>query len=208
MGNSMAYPVFRSSSATDVYALAQRLRALMSWSRPTVRLAAELQTAEDVWRMLNVLPNAPYEAEGASFDPERWSHEYRADALPTTSGDLEALLPIFADADVPADGVEQSFVRALGTGPATIDWHGVWQDAPELGLLANSTYEGVQAVFNTDDVDWERPAGDHTVFVHMTKFGNFPRAQWLAGQVGASVLGARWSDGERNGQSRQGVRLK
>ncbi|WP_217576193.1 hypothetical protein [Streptomyces sp. GbtcB7] len=139
--------------------------------------------------MVNVLPNAPYEAEGVSFDPERWSHEYRADTLRTTSGALEALLPILVDADVPADGVEQSLVRALGTGPATIDWHGVWPDAPELGHLANSKYEGVQAVFNTDDVDWERPAGDHTVFVHMTKFGNLPRAQWLAAQVGASVLG-------------------
>ncbi|MFG2368275.1 hypothetical protein ACGFY3_42790 [Streptomyces mirabilis] len=190
MGNSMAHPVFRSSSATDMYALAQRLRALMSWSRPTVRLAAELQTAEDVWRMVDVLPNAPYEAEGVPVDPERWGHEYRADTLPTTNGELEALLPILVDADVPADGVEQSFVRAPGTGPATIDWRGVWPDAPELGLLADSKYEGVQAVFNTNDVDRERPAGDHTVFVHMTKFGNLPRAQWLAGQVGASVLGS------------------
>ncbi|MET7899234.1 hypothetical protein [Streptomyces mirabilis] len=100
------------------------------------------------------------------------------------------MLPILVDADAPADGEEQSFVRALGTGPATIGWHGVWPDAPELGLLADSKYEGVQAVFNTDDVDRERPAGDHTVFVHMTKFGNLPRAQWLAGQVGASVLGS------------------
>lgn len=140
--------------------------------------------------MVNVLPYAPYEAEGVSFDPERWSHECRADALPTTSGELETLLPILMDADVLAYGVEQSFVRALGTGPATIDSHGVWPDAPELGLLANSKYEGMQTVFNTDDVDWERPAGDHTVFVHMTKFGNLPRAQWLAGQVGGPVLGA------------------
>ncbi|SFF95753.1 hypothetical protein SAMN02787118_11443 [Streptomyces mirabilis] len=149
----------------------------MSWSKPTVRLAAELQTVEDVWRMVNVLPNAPYEAEGVRFDLEGWGHEYRADTLRTTSGELEPLLPIVVDADVPVDGVEQSFVRALGTGPATIDWQGVWLDAPELGLLANSKYEGVRVVFHTDDVDWERPAGDHTVFVHITKSGNLPRAR-------------------------------
>ncbi|MGW2611166.1 hypothetical protein ACWC4A_43555 [Streptomyces mirabilis] len=152
--------------------------------------------------MVNVLRYPPYEVEGVSFDPERWGHEHRADALPTTSGERETLLPILVDADVPADGVEQFFVRALSTGPATIDWHGVWPDAPELGLLANSKYEGMQAVFNTDDVDWERPAGDHTVFAHMTKFGNLPPAQWLAGQVDAPVLGVRGADGERNGQGR------
>ncbi|MET7782953.1 hypothetical protein [Streptomyces sp. NPDC005388] len=113
-----------------MYALAQRLRALMSWSRPNVRLAAELQTAEDVWRMVNVLPNAPCEAEGVPFDPERWGHEYRADALPTTNGELEALLPILVDVDVPADGVEQSFVRALaGTDEARPD-HGCRRDQP------------------------------------------------------------------------------
>ncbi|WP_369272958.1 hypothetical protein AB5J55_26065 [Streptomyces sp. R11] len=74
MGNSRAYPILRNSRPADTYALAQ----LMPWQKPTVLLAAELQTAEDVLRMADVRPNAHYEAEGAAFDPERWSHEYRA----------------------------------------------------------------------------------------------------------------------------------
>ncbi|MET7727954.1 hypothetical protein [Streptomyces mirabilis] len=48
--------------------------------------------------MVNVLPYTPYEVEGVSFDPERWSHECRADALPTSSGERETLLPILVDA--------------------------------------------------------------------------------------------------------------
>ncbi len=154
-----------------------------------MRLAAELQRVEDVWPMVRVLPDELYEAEGVLLDPERLSHRFRADTLPTASGELEALLPIFVDVEVPADGMERPFVHALGTGPATIEWPGVWPDVPELGLRANLQYEGVQAVFNSDDAEWERPAGDHTVFVHMTKFGDLPRAQWLADRVGARVLG-------------------
>ncbi|MFI0961173.1 hypothetical protein ACH4S8_07150 [Streptomyces sp. NPDC021080] len=190
MGNSQAYPVFRSTSATEAFALAQRLRALMSWSKPTVRVAAELLRAEDVRRMTKVLPDAYYyDADGDPFDPGRPSQEYRADTLPRADEELKALFPIFVDVDMPVNTVERSFVSALGTGPATIDWEGVWPDGPGPDLRANTKCEGVQAVFHTDDADWERPAADHTVFVHMTKFGNLPRAQWLAAQVGARVLG-------------------
>ncbi|WP_326744342.1 hypothetical protein OG830_13170 [Streptomyces sp. NBC_00121] len=187
MSISTAYSLFRSSSSADTYALAQRLCELMSWQGPTVRLGAELRTVEDVLRMVDVLPNALYLAEGVPFDPVRRTDEYRADALPTDRGEFEALLPFILDVDMPVGELEENFVRALGAGPATIDWEGHWPDVPELGLLAAPKYEGVQAVFNSDDVGWERPSQDHTVFVHLRR--DLPRAEWLAGQVGARVLG-------------------
>ncbi|MFE2021456.1 hypothetical protein ACFW9O_25775 [Streptomyces sp. NPDC059499] len=191
MGQSQGYPVLRSSTPADTYALAQRLRNLMSWQKPTVRLGAELQTVEDVLRMVDVLPNAVYAAEGAPCDPEGWTHEYRADTFPTDRDELRALLPFILDVDMPVDELEESFVRALGAGPATIDWAGAWPNAPELGLVADPLFEGVQVVFNSDDPGWERPAHDHTVFVHLSKGSDFPTtgAEWLAGQVGARVLG-------------------
>ncbi|MET7365962.1 hypothetical protein ABZS61_09040 [Streptomyces sp. NPDC005566] len=191
MGHSKAYPVLRSSSPADTFALAQRLRTLMSWQKPTVRLGAELQTIDDVLRMVHILPNALYEAEGAPFDPEWSTHEFRADTFPADTDEFQALLPLILDVEMPVDELEESFVQALGAGPATIDWAGAWPDVPELGLVADPMFEGIQAVFNSDDLDWERPAHDHTVFVHLSKGSAFPTtgAEWLAGQVGARVLG-------------------
>lgn len=184
---SSAYPIFRSSSSAESYALAQRLCDLMSWQGRIVRMGAELRTVEDVLRMVDVLPNALYVAEGVPRDPEQSTDGYRADALPTDRGEFEALLPFILDVVMPVGELEESFVRALGAGPATIDWEGHWPDVPELGLWAAPKYEGVQAVFNSDDVGWERPSQDHTVFVHLRR--DLPRAEWLAGQVGGRVLG-------------------
>ncbi|MDV5142842.1 hypothetical protein R1T08_00480 [Streptomyces sp. SBC-4] len=190
MGDSRAYPLFRSVSATDTLALARRLCVLMERRDPVVELTAELRTDEDVWRMSGVLPKAVYSAQGVPFDSSRWTHEYRADTLPRDSYGLGTLLPFHVDVETPMDDeLERQFVQALGDGPASIYWDGSWPDVTELDLLAHAKYEAVQAVFNSHDIDWELPADGHTVFVHLSKFGDLPRAKWLARQVGAEVLG-------------------
>ncbi|MER5736746.1 hypothetical protein ABT117_13850 [Streptomyces sp. NPDC002262] len=100
------------------------------------------------------------------------------------------LLPFRVDVEVPVDNeVEDLFVQALGGGPASIYWDGSWPDVPELDLEAYAKYEAVQVVFNSLDLDGELPADEHTVFVHLSKFGDLPRAEWLARQAGAEVLG-------------------
>ncbi|MEU4066220.1 hypothetical protein AB0F25_28085 [Streptomyces wedmorensis] len=190
MGDSRAYPLFRSASATDTLTLARRLCSLMEKRHPVVELTAELQTAEDVWRMVDVLPKAVYRAQGVPFDSYQWTHEYRADTLPRDSYGLVTLVPFRVDVEVPVDEeLEDLFVQALGGGPASIDWDGSWPDVPELDLKAHAKYEAVQVVFNSLDPDGELPADEHTVFVHLSKFGDLPRAEWLARQVGAEVLG-------------------
>ncbi|MFD4941084.1 hypothetical protein ACFVYE_22135 [Streptomyces sp. NPDC058239] len=45
------------------------------------------------------------------------------------------------------------------------------------------------AVFNSDDIGWERWAEFHTVFVHVTEFGDLDRAEHLASRIGSKVPG-------------------
>ncbi|MFI9468824.1 hypothetical protein ACIHBQ_15285 [Streptomyces sp. NPDC052492] len=190
MGDSRAYPLFRSFSAADTLALALRLCSLMERQDAVAELTAELQTAEDVWRMVGVLPGAWYTALGVPFDSCQWTHEYRADTLPRGSRELDTLLPLRVDEEVAVgEGLEDFFVQALGRGPASIYWDGNWRDGPELGLEAYATYEAVEVAFNSLDIDLEIPADEHTVFVHLSKLGNLSRAEWLARQVGVEVLG-------------------
>ncbi|WCN05151.1 hypothetical protein [Streptomyces sp. M92] len=190
MGDSRAYPLFRSVSAADTLVLAQRLWSLMERRAAVAELTAELQTVEDVWRMVGVLPRAQYTAQGVPFDSRQWTHEYRADTLPRGSRELLALLPLRVDEEVAVgEGLEDVFVQALGRGPASIYWDGNWPDGPELGLEAYATYEAVEVAFNSLDIDLVIPADEHTVFVHLSKLGNLPRAEWLARQLGVEVLG-------------------
>ncbi|WP_327244993.1 hypothetical protein [Streptomyces sp. NBC_01320] len=190
MGNSRAYPVYRSSDPLDAYAQAQRLCALLDSRDTDAHVSAELRTVADVQRMLKLLPDVSYDPDRALTDPVTGDYLFfTGRTLPVDPAELEPLLPLLLIDEVVSGGVEASFVRALGKGPATVGWTGRWPDDPGLGSLGNRKYDGVQAVFNSDDSDWERWADTHTVFVHVTKFGDLDRAQWLAAQIGGEVLG-------------------
>ncbi|WP_454314978.1 hypothetical protein [Streptomyces phaeoluteigriseus] len=56
MGNSQAYPVFRTSDAVEAWAQASRLDALLEERDDEVTLMADLLTVEDARRMAAVLP--------------------------------------------------------------------------------------------------------------------------------------------------------
>ncbi|MFD9317789.1 hypothetical protein ACFWDQ_08735 [Streptomyces sp. NPDC060053] len=80
-------------------------------------------------------------------------------------------------------------MRAVGKGMASIGWGGRWPDGAETQSYGAAEYDGVEVVFNGDDVDWSQPADRHTVFVHVDKWGDLPRAEKLAAHLGSTVLG-------------------
>lgn len=190
MGDSRAYPLLKCYDAADALALARRLCELMEARDPVVELTAELRTVGDARRMAQVLPHAVCFSEGAQYGSPEWNHGHRLGALPADPAELAALLPLLVDTEAPrGDDVEDRFVDALGEGPAAILWQGHWPDVPELDHYAYPKYEAVQAVFHADSVDRDPPADGHTVFVHLSKWGDLPRARWLADRVGGEVLG-------------------
>lgn len=191
MGDSRAYPVFRTTDATVAYTQAQRLRGLLELREGKAGLFAELRTVRDVRRMAALLPQARFDyKEGARTDPvtgaEQW---FELDVRTADDTALEAELPLDMMEDVPAGTVEDRFVSVLGQGMAAIDWHGTWPDDPESGSYGSPKYDGVQVVFHGDSPDWGRRTEHHTVFVHVDKSGALHRARRLAAQIGSSVQG-------------------
>ncbi|MFD9359781.1 hypothetical protein [Streptomyces sp. NPDC060031] len=189
MGNSKAYPVFRTDDAATAYAKARQLCALLWRREDRIWLFAELLTVEDVRRMVAVLPGVKFEYSEMRTGPAGEDLWFDLDVTTADDCALEPHLPLdIGGLDVPA-GVEDRFVAALGRGMAAIDWHGSWPDDPEAGQYASPKYDGVQVVFHGDDPQWGSSAHDHTVFVHVGKFGDPCRARDLAAHIGGEVLG-------------------
>ncbi|MFZ3474857.1 hypothetical protein ACODT3_01760 [Streptomyces sp. 4.24] len=192
MGNSTAWPVFRTSDVTTAYAQAKRLRALLARREDEVWFLAELCTVEDVRRMAAVLPGARFEHTGSGMRPGPAGEELWFDLDVTTADDaaLQAALPLDATENLPTGSVEDRFVAALGRGTAAMDWHGSWPEEPEAGRYANAKYDGVQVVFHGDDSHLGRWTAHHTVFVHGGGGpGAAARARHLAAHIGGEVLG-------------------
>ncbi|MFD5476827.1 hypothetical protein [Streptomyces hawaiiensis] len=51
-------------------------------------------------------------------------------------------------------------------------------------------YDGVHILFPGDRAQQGRWAEEHTLFAHVTRFGDQPRARKLAVHIGSEVLGA------------------
>ncbi|WP_327414711.1 hypothetical protein [Streptomyces sp. NBC_01233] len=192
MGNSVAYPVYRTTDPAEAYAKARLLCGLLARRYAEVRVGAELGTVADVRRMAALLPDAIYDHTGMRTHPETGEFLYfEADVRTATDAELGAAVPLeFVCTELPAAGDEEEFVRAVGAGPASISWEGCWPDEPELGSHASPKYDGVQLVLNSDECEWSRKVSEvHTVYVHVTKFGDAGRAERLAAAIGGSVLG-------------------
>ncbi|MFB7334281.1 hypothetical protein ACFC00_21940 [Streptomyces adustus] len=190
MGNSQAYPVFRTTDAVEAWTQALRLNALLEEHDDEVTLWAELLTVEDARRMAAVLPDVEYNYARPRTDPV--TQDFAKFSLVITAAEdsaLEPELPLSFLHYVPAGTVEDRFVRAVGRGMASIGLQGRWPDDAETESYGSATYDGVEVVFNGDDVDWSHPAERHTVFVHVDKLGDLPRAEKLAAQLGSTVLG-------------------
>ncbi|MFJ4541752.1 hypothetical protein ACIP39_38150 [Streptomyces tibetensis] len=189
MGNSKAYPVLRTTDAALAYAQAKRLCGLLAQCDDEVWFFAELRTVADVRRMAVVLPAVQFEYLGARTGPAGESLRFDLDVAAVDDAALEPHLPLDVMVEAPGGSVEERFVAALGQGVAGIDWHGVWPDDPEAGHHGAVSYDGVQVVFHNDRAQWGSRAEHHTVFVHVTKFGDLARAQKLAAHIGSEVLG-------------------
>lgn len=188
MGNSTAYPVFRTTDATTAYRQAERLCALLVERADEVWLTAESRTVEDVRRIAAVLPGANFDYSGMRTGPAGEWVWFDLDVTTADDGALEPHLPLDVMERVPRGSVEERFVAALGQGTAAIDWHGLWSHAPEADRYSNPEYDGVQVVFYGDDAQWGHRAEHHTVFVHGSGRG-LARAEELAALIGGEVLG-------------------
>ncbi|MFE6750431.1 hypothetical protein ACFVGM_31585 [Kitasatospora purpeofusca] len=191
MGNSTAYPVLRTTDPAEACAAAERLRALLAHCEDEVGLSAELLTAADVRRMAEVLPGARFHYMDARTGP---AGEYlRFELDPRTADDVAPAphLPLDVQVDAPVGSVAERFAAAVGRGRgmAAVDWRGRWPDDPETGSVGSPKYDGVQIVFYGDSAQWGGWAAHHTVFVHVGKFGDEPRARKLAAAIGAEILG-------------------
>ncbi|MEU0436242.1 hypothetical protein ABZ153_32380 [Streptomyces sp. NPDC006290] len=190
MGNSQAYPVFRTSDAVEAWTQALRLKALLEDHDDEVILMAEVLTVEDTRRMAAVLPDAEFCYVHPRMDPV--THDYAEFSLAITAAEdsaLEPELPLEVLHYVQAGTVEERFVRAVGKGMASVGWGGRWPDDAEAERPGVAKYDGVEVVFNGDDVNLSQPADHHTVFVHVDKWGDCPRAEKLAAHLGSTVLG-------------------
>lgn len=190
MGTSTAYPVFRTTDASAAYTQAKRLVELLARCEDEVWLKAELHTVAEVRRMAELLPEVEYEYLGARKDPGTGEYlRFEADVTTADDATLEAALPLGFSDWVPRGGVEDLFVAALGRGLAEIEWSGTWPEDPETEHRGSARYDGVSVVFHSDQAQWDRWTEHHTVFVHVDKYGDLPRARKLAAHIGGEVLG-------------------
>lgn len=98
--------------------------------------------------------------------------------------------------DQPVGSVEDAFTAGIGPSVGEINWQDLsWPDAPEAGFLGETKHAEVTLLFNTSTREYDEPAGDHTVLVHVRSVNidgrqrREPYAHWLAGQVGLTVIG-------------------
>ncbi|MFJ5059494.1 hypothetical protein ACIP96_08705 [Streptomyces nigra] len=190
MGNSRAYPVFRTTDAMEAWTQALRLNDLLEERDDEVTLMADLLTVEDARRMATVLPEADFHYASSRTDPVTGDFlDFGLDILTAHHRLLEPELPLSVLHYVPPGTVEDRFVRAVGQGTASIGLSGRWPDDADTDSYGHATYDGVEVLFNCDDVNWLQPADRHTVFVHVDKWGDLPRAEKLAAHLGSTVLG-------------------
>ncbi|MFF8320880.1 hypothetical protein ACF06V_27405 [Streptomyces bobili] len=194
MGNSRAYPLFRTADAVEALAQALRLSALLAGRDDEVTLMADLLTVEDARRMAAALPDARFHHAKGRRDPATGDYlDFDLDIAAAGHAALETELPLSVLHYVPRGTVEERFMRSVGRGMASIGLGGRWPDDPETDSCGSATYDGVEVMFNCADVNWSQPADHHTVFVHVDKFGDLPRAEKLAAYLGSTVLGAAQS---------------
>ncbi|MFJ5209331.1 hypothetical protein [Streptomyces nigra] len=190
MGNSRAYPVFRTTDAMEAWTQALRLNDLLEERDDEVTLMADLLTVEDARRMAAVLPEADFHYASPRKDPVTGDFlDFGLDILTAHHRLLEPELPLSVLHYVTPGTVEDRFVRAVGQGTASIGLSGRWPDDADTDSYGHATYDGVEVLFNCDDVNWLQPADRHTVFVHVDKWGDLPRAEKLAAHLGSTVLG-------------------
>jgi hypothetical protein len=190
MGNSRAYPVLRTADATEAYRQAVRLCALLEHVEDEIWLFAETRTPQEARRMAEAVPGARFDYVDTRTDPATGDFLFfDLDVTRLDDAALQAHLPLEFWEDVVRGDVEERFLAALGQGMASIEWNGRWPDDPETDSYGYPKYDGVQVLFHGDRAQYGDWTEAHTVFVHVTKHGDLPRARKLAAHIGGEVLG-------------------
>ncbi|WP_224283991.1 hypothetical protein [Streptomyces sp. LS1784] len=178
MSTSHVLPVLRTTNRWAAYDAARRLLALaVSPSGIEVRAYAPQLTPVQARPLRAAFP------ENVGI---------RGDLGHPEPGEEAAVGPapfVFSAEERPAGAVEEQFLDVVGTVTAELSWDGfAWPAAPELGLEPRYKDAGLQLLLNNRSLDYDDPAGDHTLFIHF-RAGDVERAEWLARQVGLAPIG-------------------
>ncbi|MGW3326211.1 hypothetical protein [Streptomyces virginiae] len=119
--------------------------------------------------------------------------------LPTDPASYEGWLPGEFDLyDGAVGNTEDAFTAAIGLNRGEINCGNLYRpDAPAQGLCRECTHAEGTLLFNTRTRDFDQAADDHTVLVHVHvrrvdvdgHQAMEPRARWLTGRVGLTILG-------------------
>ncbi|WP_151774320.1 hypothetical protein [Streptomyces abyssomicinicus] len=205
MSNDIAYPVFRAPDPALALSTARRLMEFGICEYSEVSVGAELRSVAEVRRVARELPQAWFrgQEEYGEFDGVPWEAQpalvvgVHGPGLPADPAAYAGRLPVECGlSELPVGSIEDAFTAAIGPNAGEINWYGLcWPDAPELGFLGESKHAEVTLLLNTRTRDFDEPAGDHTVLVHVRSASvdgrqmREPYAHWLAEQVGLTVLG-------------------
>ncbi|MEU1341177.1 hypothetical protein [Streptomyces sp. NPDC005827] len=178
MSNSYAQPILRTADLSEGLRIVQRLLGIADRADLEVDFDARISSPHSLSRVLALLPDAEWWAEGEK------------DGASGTGNDPKACLPVWLRRWAGTPETVEPFLKAVGDDPATVRWDfNAWPEAPEVGLEVGGTRGAfVTLCAHARDLDLEETAADHTVFVHV-KQSEAERAPWLAAQVGLRVIG-------------------
>ncbi|MBD0673729.1 hypothetical protein [Streptomyces sp. CBMA156] len=178
MSNSYAQPILRTADLEEALQVAARLLELADTRQLEVDVEALVDSVQALEPLMSLLPDAEWWAVGGGNDSS-CEGDSPVDHLPVRlrgwGKDADMVRPLLA---------------AAGSCPMAVRWDFLgWPEAPDIGLGAGGPRGAyVTVCANARDVDLEKPAADHTVFVHV-KQAEAERAPWLAARVGLKVIG-------------------
>ncbi|MGI5325717.1 hypothetical protein [Actinomadura nitritigenes] len=169
MGNTNAWTVLRTTDLNQALNLACRLLSVTPWYDPTgCFLDAWVNTDSDLERLVTAFPDAQTCSYGA--DGSLWPMN--------VSVGLESFEQA-ADAFRPGMAITRCYIL----------WHNLkWPAVAELDLDEEYKYAELQVACNSHDIYCEKPATEHTVFIH-SRPGDQQRVEWLADRAGTTIYG-------------------
>ncbi|MFE2585931.1 hypothetical protein [Streptomyces sp. NPDC059378] len=205
MSVDIAYPVFRTPDLALALSTARRLMEFGRQEESSVDVYAELGSIAEVRRVAKELPQGWFqgqwsfsEVDGVPQDElPPLTFEVLGPDLPTDPAAYEGRLPVKCSLDdQPVDSIEDTFAAAIGPNQGYIRWTRLcWPDVPEQDLYGDCIHAEVTLLLNTRTREFDEPADDYTVLVHVRSVNvdgrqlMKPYAHWLAEQEGLTIIG-------------------
>ncbi|MCH0542100.1 hypothetical protein I3F58_21555 [Streptomyces sp. MUM 203J] len=202
MSNDVAYPVFRTPDLALALSTARRLMEFGRCEHSEVSVYAEFRSVAEVWRVAKELPELWFQGQADHEEFEEVPLKelvvgVQGRDLPDDPAAYEGRVPVECELfDLPVGSMEDAFTAVIGENMGEVNWEMLcWPDAPEVGFHGESKHAAVTLLLNTRTRELDEPADDHTVLVHVRSHSvdgrqmREPYAQWLARQVGLTVIG-------------------